>query len=201
MAAGFSILVGGLPAAAAPTSFQPQDVFALEYASDPQIRPDGAEIAYVRNTTDIMVDRERRTIWLVDRRSGAQTPIAAGPGSAGHPRWSPDGTRLAYVYAAEGEQPQLYVRWMATGVAARLATLPQAPGDIAWSPDGKTIAFTMFTPEPPAKLGSAPPKPEGAKWADPLEVITSVTYRFDNAGWLKPGHDQIYVIPAEGRAP
>ena len=201
LAAGFSILGGGLPAFAAPMPFQPKDVFALEYASDPQIRPDGAEVAYVRNTTDIMVDRERRSIWLIDRRTGAQTPIAAGSGSSSRPRWSPDGTRLAYVSAVEGEQPQLYVRWMATGVSAKLATLPQAPGDIAWSPDGRTIAFTMFTPEAPPKLGEAPPKPEGAKWADPLEVITSVTYRFDNAGWLKPGHEQIYVIPSDGGSP
>ena len=201
LAAGFAIFGGGLPAFAAPASFQPKDVFALEYASDPQIRPDGGEVAYVRNTTDIMVDRERRSIWLVDRRGGAQTPIAAGAGSASRPRWSPDGTRLAYVSTVEGEQPQLYVRWMATGVSAKLATLPQAPGDIAWSPDGRTIAFTMFTPETPPKLGAALTKPEGAKWADPLEVITSVTYRFDNAGWLKAGHDQIYVIPADGGAP
>jgi dipeptidyl aminopeptidase/acylaminoacyl peptidase len=201
MAAGFSILGGGLPAAAAAVKFEPQDVFALEYASDTQISPSGSEVAYVRNTTDIMIDRERRSIWLVDRHTGAQTPIAAGPGSSSRPRWSPDGTRLAYVAAAEGEAPQLYVRWMATGVAAKLATLPQSPGDIAWSPDGKTIAFTMFTPETPAKLGSAPPKPEGAKWADALEVITSVTFRFDNAGWLKPGHEQVYVIPSDGGAP
>ena len=200
MAAGLSIFGGGLPAFAAPIVFQPQDVFALEYASDPQIRRDGSQVAYVRNTTDIMIDRERRSIWLIDRRIGVQTPIVAGPGSSSGPRWSPDGTRLAYVYAAEGEQPQLYVRWMATGVSARLATLPQAPGDIAWSPDGRTIAFTMFTPETPPKLGAAPPKPEGAKWADPLEVITSVTYRADGAGWLKSGHDQIYVISAEGGA-
>jgi dipeptidyl aminopeptidase/acylaminoacyl peptidase len=201
LGAGLSILGCGLPAAAAPMKFEPRDVFALEYASEPEIRPDGSEIAYVRNTTDIMVDRERRSLWLVDRRTGVQTPISAGPGSASHPRWSPDGTRLAYVAAGEGEQPQLYVRWMDAGVSAKLATLPQAPSDIAWSPDGKTIAFTMFTPEPPAKLGAAPLKPEGAKWAEPLEVITSVTFRFDEAGWLKPGHDQIYVIPSDGGAP
>jgi Tol biopolymer transport system component len=156
LAGGFSILGGGLPAFASATNFQPADVFALEYASDPEIRPDGSEVAYVRNTTDIMIDRERRAIWLVDRRTGAQTPIVAGPGSASHPRWSPDGSRLAYVYAAEGEAPQLYVRWMATGVSAKLASLPHAPGDIAWSPDGRTIAFTMFTAEAAPKLGSAP---------------------------------------------
>jgi dipeptidyl aminopeptidase/acylaminoacyl peptidase len=201
LACGAPILACAPPAAAAGKPFQPQDVFALEYASDPQIRPDGSAVAYVRNTTDIMSDRERHSIWLVDRRSGEQTPIATASGASSRPRWSPDGTRIAYVAAAEGEQPQLYVRWLASGVAARLAVLPQAPGDIAWSPDGKTIAFTMFTPEDPPKLGSAPAKPEGAKWAEPLEVITSVTYRFDDAGWLKPGHDQVYVIPADGGAP
>ena len=59
----------------------------------------------------------------------------------------------------------------------------------------------MFIPDDGAKLGSAPPKPEGAKWADPLEVIDAVTYRADGAGYLKPGYTQIFWVPADGGAP
>jgi dipeptidyl aminopeptidase/acylaminoacyl peptidase len=59
----------------------------------------------------------------------------------------------------------------------------------------------MFVPDEGQRLGSAPPKPEGAKWADPLEVITAVTYRADGAGYLKAGYDQIFWVPADGGAP
>lgn len=176
------------------------DLFNLQVASDPQISPDGRQIAYTRLANDVMSDRARGTIWLIDARTAAQVPLVAGPGSHGQARWSPDGSRLAYVSSSEGSA-QLFVRWMATGATARVTGLPNSPGSIAWSRDGKRIAYTMFVPDEGPTIGKAPPKPEGAKWADPLEVITAVTYRADGAGYLKPGFDQIFVVSAEGGAP
>jgi len=193
------------PASAAPATgpsryFAGSDLFDLEVASDPQISPDSRTIAYVRKSNDIMTDKARSTIWLVDVATGQQRPLLAGSGSYFSPRWSPDGTRLAYV-AAEGGSPQLYVRWMGSGESARITGLPDSPDSIAWSPDGRRIAYSMFVPDEGARLGSAPPKPEGAKWADPLQVIDAVTYRFDGAGYFSPGYQQIFWVPADGGSP
>jgi dipeptidyl aminopeptidase/acylaminoacyl peptidase len=193
------------PAVAAPSTgpsryFTGSDLFGLEWASDPQISPDGRTIAYVRQSNDIMSDKARPSIWLIDVATGQQRPLLAGSGAYFAPRWSPDGTRLAYV-AAEGESPQLYVRWMGSGESARITGLPNSPGGLAWSPDGRRIAYSMMVPDEAPKLGSSPPKPEGAKWADPLQVIDKVTYRFDAAGYLKPGYRQIFWVPADGGSP
>jgi dipeptidyl aminopeptidase/acylaminoacyl peptidase len=180
--------------------FTGADLFNLEVATDPQISPDGRTIAYVRKSNEIMTDKARSTIWLVDVATGQQRPLLAGPGSYSSPRWSPDGQRLAYV-AAEGGSPQLYVRWMASGESARITGLPDSPDSIAWSPDGRRIAYSMFVPDDGPKLGKAPDKPEGAKWADPLQIIDAVTYRADGAGYFKPGYQQIFWVPADGGAP
>src|SRR5678815_4617458 len=123
-------------------TFSARDLFGLQAASDPQVRPDGGAIAYVRIANDIMSDRARRSIWLVDPASAVQTPVAADEAANMSPRWSPDGSRLAYV-AAGPNGAQLYVRWIAAGRSARIATLEQTPNDLAWSPDGMTLAFTM----------------------------------------------------------
>jgi len=187
------------PAEGPARTFQPIDLFALQYASDPQVRPDGGDIAYVRNAYDIMVDRAQRTIWLVDPASGAQTPLG-GAGSQSQPRWSPDGKRLAFVCGAEGEKPQLCVRWMASGQTARIASLPDAPRSLAWSPDGRFIAFSMFVADEPMKLGAPIEKPEGAKWADPLQIISAVTYRHDDEGYAKPGFFHVFVVASDGGA-
>ena len=96
-----------------------------------------AQIAYVRVSFDIMTDRARRSIWLVDVDSGLQTPVATGAGSSYSPRWSPDGKRLAYVSNGEGGRSQLFVRWMQTEQSARITDLTEAPSDLQWSPDGR----------------------------------------------------------------
>ena len=195
-----------LPAAAAPADgparkFEGRDLFALQYASDPQIRPDGHAVAYVRATNNVLIDRAQQSIWSVDLDTGIQTPVVASTGSHSSPRWSPDGKRLAYVSTSEGGSPQLFVRWMQTGQTARLAELTDAPSNLTWSNDGSSIAFTMFAPDEQTKLGEAPPKPEGAQWGEPLQVITDLTYRADGAGYLKPGYTHVYVIAADGGSP
>lgn len=198
-------LTGAVPVAAqvadAPSkTFGARDLFGLAQAADPQVRPDGGAIAYVRATNDIMTDRAQRSIWLVDPKTGAQTPLEAGEASYLAPRWSPDGSRLAYVAAGPGGA-QLYVRWMATGRSARVASLEQAPNDIAWSPDGKSLAFTMLVGDEGRPLGAPIRRPEGAKWAEPLKVIDRITYRADGEGFLKPGYRHLFVVPADGGQP
>ncbi|HEX8622945.1 MAG TPA: S9 family peptidase [Allosphingosinicella sp.] len=198
------LLLLAAPAAAAdgPSPIlEARDLFSLEAASDPQISPDGTKIAYVRRSGDIMTDRMRPTIWLVDSRSGEQVPLAAGPGAHSQPRWSPDGRRLAYISTAEGGAAQLFVRWMGSGESVRITGLPDTPSSIAWSPDGRQIAYTMFVPGDGLKLGSLPAKPEGAQWAPPLEIHSDVTYRTDEEGYLKPGFSHIFLVAADGGAP
>jgi dipeptidyl aminopeptidase/acylaminoacyl peptidase len=191
---------GAVPANSPSHVFEGKDIFSLQCVTDPQIRPDGHEVAYVRMSYDIMTDRPRRSIWLVDTDTGVQTPLATGPGSSGSPRWSPDGKRLAYI-ASDGGRPQLFVRWMQTEQAARITDLTEMPGDLQWSPDGRSIAFVMMTPDEKTNLGSAPPRPEGANWAEPLTVITDVKYRADGEGYLKPGYTHAFVVSAEGGFP
>jgi Tol biopolymer transport system component len=196
----------GAPALAAPATapnptFTGRDLFDLSAASDPQISPDGRTVAYVRRSADIMTDKARSSIWLINLATGEQRPLVAGSGDHFSPRWSPDGRRLAYVSTAEGGSPQLFVRWMDSGQSVRVTGLPDSPQAIAWSPDGRRIAYLMTVPDEGTKLGSAPEKPEGANWAKPLEIIDKVTYRTDEGGYVKPGFDKIFMVDSDGGAP
>lgn len=181
--------------------FTGADLFGLSVGSDPQISTDGSKIAYVRRTNDIMTDRAISSIWLIDVASGDETPVVTGEGTHVSPRWSPDGKRLAYISTQSGGGPELHVRWMATGHSANITALAEGPGGIAWSPDGSQIAYTARVPGKGLTLGSPPPKPEGAKWGKPLQVIDRVTYRRDGGSYVKPGTTQLFLVDATGGAP
>src|SRR5437660_599692 len=120
------------------------DLFAFRWVASPQISPDGRQAAYVLVTVNAKHDGYETSLWLVNT-DGASPPrrLTAGPRD-GAPRWSPDGSTLAFVRPTDG-RPQLYLLPLSGGEAQQLTDLPKGASPAAWSPDGKTIAFTSTT--------------------------------------------------------
>lgn len=199
----FLLTALGAPAtglAAQPERFTVDHVFELEYAAAPAVSPDGDRVVYVRTRMDRRRDRPVGELWIVEE-DGAPQPLVTGPGSYGAPRFSPDGSRLAYVASGEGP-PALMVRWLGTDRAFRVADLEHAPRDLAWSPDGTQLAFTLFVPGEPLDLDAKEARrPEGADWAPAVKVIDDVVYRFDGRGFLQEGAEHVHVVPASGGTP
>jgi acylaminoacyl-peptidase len=176
------------------------DVFKIEYASDPQVSPDGKQVVYVRNFMDVMKDKQRSHLWVVNVNGSDHRPLTDGAANESSPRWAPDGKRLLYVSDAGGKS-QFHCRWMDSGQSAQLSSLPSAPGPASWSPDGKSIAFAMLVEEKEPPYVELPGKPEEAEWAKPPHVIRKLVYRFDGRGYLKNGHHQLFVLPSDGGTP
>ncbi len=176
------------------------DVFNLQYASDPQISPDGRKIVYVREFSDVMSDKRCSNLWTINFDGSDHRPLTTGTYGDSSPRWSPDGSRLAFLSDRDGK-PQIYVRWMDTGQTARITSLEQAPSGIAWSPDGKQISFTALVPADSPRIATLPSPPQGAKWADPPKAYDRLIYRFNGPGYLDPGYSHVFVVSAEGGAP
>ncbi len=189
---------GAAKGGAAAKVLEPLDVFGLQWASDPQVAPDGRSIAYVRQGFDIMRDRRTSRIWLLNADGSAHRPLSDRAGFA--PRFSPDGGRIAFLSATE-EGTELYMHWLADSRTARISQLPESPGNLTWSPDGRVLAFTMFKPAEMAPMAKAPKAPEGAKWAPGFKVFEAVQYRADGQGYLRPGFTHVYIIAADGGAP
>ncbi|HEV3316150.1 MAG TPA: S9 family peptidase [Candidatus Angelobacter sp.] len=182
------------------TGLTVEDIFNLQSASDPQISPDGQRIVYVRGFADIMTDKRCSNLWMINADGSNNRPLTSGVHNDANPRWSPDGTRIAYVSDVDGHG-QIYVRWMDSGQTARITSLQSSPSRIEWSPDGKEISFAGFVPAEPVRLMQMPKAPPGAKWAEPAVIYDKSVYRFNGAGYLKPGYTHVFVVSSEGGTP
>ncbi len=188
------------PVAEKAAVLQPEDLFGLSAAGDAQISPDGRFVAYVRTTNDIAVDRGRTTIWLFDTRTHTETELREADVDAdrSHPRWSQTGDRLAFVAKPDVGDVGIFIYKRVSGQIARIATPTRAPSHLTWSPDGRTLAFIMSAPGAPETLGAPLHKPDGAKWAEPLRILSRIEYKRDGEGERKPGYAHVFIVPTDG---
>jgi Tol biopolymer transport system component len=76
------------------------------------------------------------------------TPLTTYPGIETHPSFSPDGTRLAFVWGGEtDDNKDIYVIRLGAGAPSRLTSDPALDRGPVWSPDGKWIAFCRSSRE------------------------------------------------------
>jgi dipeptidyl aminopeptidase/acylaminoacyl peptidase len=130
----------------------PEDVVQTRIVTDVELSPDGAHVAYVLRVPRPLDDSgpPRSQIWLV-KTTGGEAPRRLTPEkeSSSSPRWSADGTTLAFVSKRSGdEHAEIYVLPVAGGEAQRVAALPAAPEKFAFSPDGKRIAWSGVVVSP-----------------------------------------------------
>lgn len=174
-----------------PSPLQPSDVFDLEAAADPRIAPDGDLIAYVRRSNDIRTDTTVSAIWLTG--DDAHRPLPTDATSTDTPRWSADGTLLAYI-ATRDDKTALHVFAPATGEDRQIAALESRPANLAWSPDGEHLAYAAFVPGAGFEAAALPERGEDMEWAASAQVEQRLGYRFDGVGPIPAGRQQLFLI-------
>jgi dipeptidyl aminopeptidase/acylaminoacyl peptidase len=201
LSCAFVCAAGPLRAAELSRKLSASDEFQIQVPADPQISPDGKRVVYVRQLADSMTDQHYFNLWIVGSDGLDHRPLTSGREYDSSPRWSPDGTRLAYISTAGGTA-QIYLRWIDSGQTARLTSLDTAPANISWSPDGKYLSFSSFVPEQGPQIAQLPSPPPGAKWGDPPMAYNRLAYRAAGypGSYLRPGFRQIFVVSSDGGA-
>jgi dipeptidyl aminopeptidase/acylaminoacyl peptidase len=139
---------------AAKRAITEKDLFNFVWIADPQVSPDGSRAVFTRVVTDEKRTGYETSIWMVST-SGNEDPVRMTNGKHdAHPRWSPDGRRIAFVRGGEKDDSgkpraaQIAILSLAGGEARIITDLPKGAAAPVWSPDSKRIAFlSSTTPE------------------------------------------------------
>ncbi|MFQ5845573.1 MAG: S9 family peptidase, partial [Planctomycetota bacterium] len=172
----------------------PEDLCRLHYLSGPQISPDGRTIVFVHrqvgNKNDYVVN-----LWTVGTDGGAPRPFTGG-GADGHPHWSPDGTRIAFVRGRAHEPQQIHTIPAAGGEAAPLTRLPEGKiRDFRWSPDGRRLALAFREQDPEWTKEAKKARAERGL-SEPPRVLDDWWYRLDGDGYFNAQRYALYLVDA-----
>ncbi len=196
--AGLALSLSSLSLPSDARTLRLEDYLDLEKVADPQISPDGKTILYTRSWVNVPEDRYENELWVMDADGGRNRRLLK---SAANVRWSPDGTRIAYLDGTE-RGSEIFVRWMdAQGSVSQVTHQGTKPENFSWSPDGRWIAFTAKVPPAQKWSIALPERPKGAKWTEDPVIIDKLHYRLDGVGRTDPGYTHIFIVPAVGGTP
>ncbi len=112
---------------------------------DPQFSPDGSKVAFVVGDR-LKGEKRTRHIWIYDKTTNTTRQFTFSEKTESWPRWSPDGTQLAFLSNRGGDDEQIYLLRMEAGEGAAVTKEKASVTGFEWSPDGQTIAY--LSPDP-----------------------------------------------------
>lgn len=160
---GFMLLV---TAQAARAQLTPEQVTTLETVTSVAISPDGKHIAYTlarprAPEEDTLAGlRGFSELYVAETIGDHPNAIVQRPNSAGSPQWSPDGSRLGFLYRG-----QVHFVPVTGGEPQAITSVPTSVTSYQWSPDGQSIAYT-------ARVAEAPGAAERRRRGDDVDVAS-----------------------------
>ncbi len=177
-----------------------EDLYRFQLITDCQISPDGQHVVFCVQRVDKKTEKKYSNLWIAPTDRGRARQFTYGDQVDSQPKWSPDGSEIAFVSNRDDEkQPQIYVIPFHGGEARPLTDLKGEFETFEWSPDGKQLvcqfrkkdkeAIEREEDEQKKKLGVV------------SRHITRVFYKLDGSGFLPQDRWHIWTIDARtGRA-
>jgi dipeptidyl aminopeptidase/acylaminoacyl peptidase len=179
-------------------AFQPEDLALFNDLGQLHATDTPGLAACVVRSVDLANDGYISTIWTFALDGSEARQFTLGTSGDNQPKWSPDGSLLAFVSPRDG-LPQVHVIARDGGEARQLSHFKEGAGSIEWSPDGRRLLVTCaITIDPEsreqAREAEAPPPP-GAP-----ELAWRLPYKSDGVGYLLRRSFHLFTVDAQSGA-
>ncbi|MET0964676.1 MAG: S9 family peptidase [Noviherbaspirillum sp.] len=165
------------------TPFTVDDLYLHIKATEIDFAPDGSEVACTFRSVDRANDDYRFAVWSVPLDGRAPKQLSRGSGGKDNsPKWSPDGTALAFISNRTGSL-QIHTLPRDGGEASTISNFDGGVSDFAWSSDGKSMAVACGVTVDADLHGERSSTAPVQKPCTP-EVAWKLPYKSDGVGFL-----------------
>jgi dipeptidyl aminopeptidase/acylaminoacyl peptidase len=112
------------------------DLLKVRRVGDGQVSPQGDLVAYTITDINKEANRGVAQIYVVPIGGGLPRQLTSDAHASSSPRWSPDGSKIAFV-----REDQIWTMDGSGGGLKQVTAISGGGGDPVWSPDGNWLAF------------------------------------------------------------
>jgi dipeptidyl aminopeptidase/acylaminoacyl peptidase len=177
-------------------SITAEDLYTLQQLSDVRISPDGGHVVYRLQRVDKKTEKKYGNLWIVPTGGGEPRQFTYGDQSDSSPRWSSDGSTLAFLSnrANKEKPPQIFIIPFGGGEARKLTSIDGEINLAGWSPDGRKLLCTVRKTDVEAL------EREKDEQKKKLGVVVRhydrLFYKLDGYGYLPKERTHIWVVEA-----
>ncbi len=117
----------------------------------PALSPGGTVLAYLAK------GEKAYALYLLDLATGEERRLLALERDIVYPAWSPDGTRIAFMYVQDKDNWDIFTVEVASGQTFRVTADPAIDANPSWSGDGRIL----FNSNRGGKWGAYLVRPDG----------------------------------------
>ena len=173
----------------------PEDLASFKLVSDPQLSADGTQVCFVVKKVSKKNDYQT-SLWIVDVERGQPRQFTRGTKDS-QPRWSPDGSQLAFVSSRDESPPQIHLIASGGGEARPLTDFPEGTiADLSWSPTGKQLGVLFRETDSQFSTQADKDRKKSGASTPPRET-DNLWYRLDGDGYFMDARFKLVLVDVE----